>query len=98
MVDGRYGLGPNGAITTCLNLFATKVDQILGIIDKRAPEHEYLPCMLHALYFLFTVNYDSRKLTEDTSLSTHRDKLKSSCGAPQDKSFSIPWHPRIPLS
>ena len=39
--DGRYALGPNGAITTCLNLFATKVDQILGLIDKRAPDHEY---------------------------------------------------------
>jgi GPN-loop GTPase len=39
----RYGLGPNGAITTCLNLFATKVDQILGIIEKRAPAHEYRP-------------------------------------------------------
>src|SRR5579859_3849066 len=39
----QYGLGPNGAITTCLNLFATKVDQILGIIEKRAPSHEYTP-------------------------------------------------------
>ena len=26
----EYGLGPNGAIVTCLNLFATKFDQVSG--------------------------------------------------------------------
>jgi len=43
VITGRYGLGPNGAITTCLNLFATKIDQILGLIEKRAPNHEFVP-------------------------------------------------------
>ena len=38
--NSRYGLGPNGAITTCLNLFATKIDQIIALIEKRAPDHE----------------------------------------------------------
>ncbi|KAK9450853.1 uncharacterized protein V1518DRAFT_425616 [Limtongia smithiae] len=32
----QYNLGPNGAIITSLNLFATKIDQVLGIIEKRA--------------------------------------------------------------
>ncbi|KAK7206329.1 hypothetical protein BZA70DRAFT_276333 [Myxozyma melibiosi] len=32
----QYNLGPNGAIITSLNLFATKVDQVLGIVEKRA--------------------------------------------------------------
>ncbi|KAH8808315.1 hypothetical protein F5884DRAFT_752855 [Xylogone sp. PMI_703] len=30
-----YNLGPNGGILTSLNLFATKIDQILNLLDKR---------------------------------------------------------------
>ena len=36
----RYELGPNGAIVTSLNLFATKFDQVLSLIDRRAAEVE----------------------------------------------------------
>ena len=32
----QYNLGPNGGILTSLNLFATKVDQILSLMEKRA--------------------------------------------------------------
>lgn len=32
----NYNLGPNGAIMTSLNLFATKIDQVLSIVEKRA--------------------------------------------------------------
>lgn len=32
----EYNLGPNGAIMTSLNLFATKVDQVIGLLEKRA--------------------------------------------------------------
>ncbi|KAI1326429.1 hypothetical protein F5Y16DRAFT_228661 [Xylariaceae sp. FL0255] len=32
----QYNLGPNGGILTSLNLFATKVDQILGLLEKRS--------------------------------------------------------------
>lgn len=32
----EYKLGPNGGIMTSLNLFATKVDQVMGILEKRA--------------------------------------------------------------
>ncbi|KAI9768325.1 MAG: hypothetical protein M1840_004933 [Geoglossum simile] len=31
----QYNLGPNGGILTSLNLFATKIDQILTILEKR---------------------------------------------------------------
>ncbi|KAG5365479.1 GPN-loop GTPase 1 [Yarrowia sp. C11] len=31
----NYNLGPNGAIMTSLNLFSTKIDQVLGLIEKR---------------------------------------------------------------
>ncbi|XP_053992181.1 uncharacterized protein LOC128883634 [Hylaeus volcanicus] len=33
----QYKLGPNGAIMTCLNLFATKFDQVHDVLSKRAP-------------------------------------------------------------
>lgn len=32
----NYNLGPNGAIVTSLNLFATKIDQLLKIMEKRS--------------------------------------------------------------
>ncbi|KAI5296085.1 hypothetical protein KEM52_005741 [Ascosphaera acerosa] len=31
----QYNLGPNGGILTSLNLFTTKVDQVMGILEKR---------------------------------------------------------------
>jgi GPN-loop GTPase len=37
----QYNLGPNGGILTSLNLFATKIDQILNLLEKRtAPDPE----------------------------------------------------------
>mmetsp|Transcript_39993 Transcript_39993/g.101584 ORF Transcript_39993/g.101584 Transcript_39993/m.101584 type:complete len:379 (+) Transcript_39993:95-1231(+) len=38
----HFGLGPNGGIMTSLNLFATKFDQVLALIDKRAPDLDYV--------------------------------------------------------
>ncbi|KAI5958130.1 hypothetical protein CANMA_004284 [Candida margitis] len=31
----EYNLGPNGAIVTSLNLFSTKIDQVLKLVDKK---------------------------------------------------------------
>jgi hypothetical protein len=38
----RYNLGPNGGIMTALNLFTTKFDQVLGLLDKRSDGIEYV--------------------------------------------------------
>mmetsp|Transcript_129671 Transcript_129671/g.403272 ORF Transcript_129671/g.403272 Transcript_129671/m.403272 type:complete len:350 (+) Transcript_129671:151-1200(+) len=38
----HFGLGPNGGIMTSLNLFATKFDQVLSLLDKRAPDLDYV--------------------------------------------------------
>lgn len=38
----QYNLGPNGAIVTSLNLFATRFDQVMGFVEKRAPECKYV--------------------------------------------------------
>ena len=36
-----YGLGPNGAIMTSLNLFATKFDQVMTILETKKDKHDY---------------------------------------------------------
>eukprot|EP01064_Diplonema_japonicum_P024146 TRINITY_DN3463_c0_g2_i1.p1 TRINITY_DN3463_c0_g2~~TRINITY_DN3463_c0_g2_i1.p1 ORF type:complete len:414 (+),score=126.88 TRINITY_DN3463_c0_g2_i1:73-1314(+) len=38
----QYSLGPNGAIITSLNLFATRFDQVLGYIEQRQEELDYV--------------------------------------------------------
>lgn len=38
----QYGLGPNGAIVTSLNLFATKFSQLLGLLEKNKEKHKYV--------------------------------------------------------
>ena len=38
----QYGLGPNGGIVTSLNLFATRFDQLLGLLEERGPQHDYM--------------------------------------------------------
>lgn len=37
----EYELGPNGAIITSLNLFATKFDQLVSLIEQRGQEHKH---------------------------------------------------------
>jgi GTPase SAR1 family protein len=36
----QYQLGPNGGIMTALNLFATKFDQVMELIERKADELE----------------------------------------------------------
>lgn len=42
-IEKRYNLGPNGGILTALNLFTTKFDQVLELVEKRA---ETVECVL----------------------------------------------------
>lgn len=41
-VMGDYQLGPNGAILTALNLFATRFDQVLDLLTARADDVDYV--------------------------------------------------------
>lgn len=41
-VMSEYNLGPNGAIVTSLNLFSTKIDQVLSILEKRAKSVDHV--------------------------------------------------------
>ncbi|EXJ71534.1 uncharacterized protein A1O5_05342 [Cladophialophora psammophila CBS 110553] len=47
----QYNLGPNGGILTSLNLFATKIDQIITLLEKRAnpPSDSKVPPPNHFL-------------------------------------------------
>lgn len=36
----EYNLGPNGAIVTSLNLFSTKIDQVIKLVEKRLDKFE----------------------------------------------------------
>ena len=48
----QYNLGPNGGILTSLNLFATKIDQILALLEKRTtpnPENPTAKPIKHIL-------------------------------------------------
>ncbi|KIV78766.1 hypothetical protein PV11_06378 [Exophiala sideris] len=47
----QYNLGPNGGILTSLNLFATKIDQIINLLEKRAnpPPDSKVPPPKHFL-------------------------------------------------
>jgi GTPase SAR1 family protein len=48
----QYNLGPNGGILTSLNLFSTKIDQVMSILEKRClpdPEKESKPLPSHII-------------------------------------------------
>ena len=36
------GLGPNGGILTSLNLFATRFDQVVSLLEKRKDDLDYI--------------------------------------------------------
>lgn len=38
----EYNLGPNGAIVTSLNLFATKIDQVIKLVEKRSDKVDHV--------------------------------------------------------
>ncbi|CAI5507383.1 unnamed protein product [Closterium sp. Naga37s-1] len=38
----EYGLGPNGAILTSLNLFTTKIDEVITLVERRADLLDYV--------------------------------------------------------
>lgn len=37
-----YGLGPNGAIVTSLNLFSTKIDQVIKLVETKKEKYEHV--------------------------------------------------------
>jgi GTPase SAR1 family protein len=71
-VMSSYNLGPNGAIMTSLNLFATKFDQVVAILEARCvadPDLEYIIIDTPGQIESFTWSASGQIITESLSTS-----------------------------
>lgn len=60
----QYHLGPNGAILTSLNLFATKIHQMIALIEKRQEELEWVIVDTPGQIEVFTWSASGQLITE----------------------------------
>jgi len=65
----QYNLGPNGAILTSLNLFATRFDQVMKYVDKRAPSLKYALVDTPGQIEIFTWSASGSIITETMASS-----------------------------
>lgn len=65
----QYGLGPNGGILTSLNLFTTKFDQVLDVLEGRAASLEYVLLDTPGQIEVFTWSASGAIITE--ALASH---------------------------
>jgi GPN-loop GTPase len=87
----RYNLGPNGGILTALNLFTTKFDQVLGLVEKRAEEVEYVRFRVTPTEHELNCGFWAVIL-----FSIRQGRLKYSPGPRLALSLQMPLHPRFP--
>ena len=66
----QYGLGPNGAIMTSLNLFSTKFDQVLDLVEKRAPSLDHVIVDTPGQIEVFTWSASGTIITETLATTT----------------------------
>ncbi|CAH9129992.1 unnamed protein product [Cuscuta epithymum] len=60
----QFNLGPNGGILTSLNLFATKFDEVISVIEKRADELDYVLVDTPGQIEIFTWSASGAIITE----------------------------------
>ncbi|KAL7160467.1 hypothetical protein ABFS83_01G097000 [Erythranthe nasuta] len=60
----EYNLGPNGGILTSLNLFATKFDEVIGLVERRADELDYVLVDTPGQIEIFTWSASGAIITE----------------------------------
>ncbi|KAK3151440.1 hypothetical protein QOZ80_3AG0245900 [Eleusine coracana subsp. coracana] len=60
----EYGLGPNGGILTSLNLFATKFDEVVSVVEKRADQLDYVLVDTPGQIEIFTWSASGAIITE----------------------------------
>ncbi|KAL5713904.1 GPN-loop GTPase qqt2 [Ranunculus cassubicifolius] len=60
----QYNLGPNGGILTSLNLFATKFDEVISVIEKRADQLDYVLVDTPGQIEIFTWSASGAIITE----------------------------------
>ncbi|XP_004496541.1 GPN-loop GTPase QQT2 [Cicer arietinum] len=60
----QFNLGPNGGILTSLNLFATKFDEVISVIEKRADHLDYVLVDTPGQIEIFTWSASGAIITE----------------------------------
>lgn len=60
----EYGLGPNGAILTSSNLFATRFDRVIDILKERINDHRYILIDTPGQIEMFTWSASGMMITE----------------------------------
>ncbi|XP_042492393.1 GPN-loop GTPase QQT2 [Macadamia integrifolia] len=60
----QYNLGPNGGILTSLNLFSTKFDEVISVIEKRADQLDYVLVDTPGQIEIFTWSASGAIITE----------------------------------
>ncbi|XP_030510953.2 GPN-loop GTPase QQT2 [Cannabis sativa] len=60
----QFNLGPNGGILTSLNLFATKFDEVVSVIERRADELDYVLVDTPGQIEIFTWSASGAIITE----------------------------------
>lgn len=60
----QYNLGPNGAILTSLNLFATRFDQVVHLAERKTPHLDYLFLDTPGQIEIFTWSASGQVITE----------------------------------
>ncbi|MCL7034164.1 hypothetical protein MKW94_007479 [Papaver nudicaule] len=60
----QYNLGPNGGILTSLNLFATKFNEVVSVIEKRADQLDYVLVDTPGQIEIFTWSASGTIITE----------------------------------
>uniref|UniRef100_A0AAY4A684 GPN-loop GTPase n=1 Tax=Denticeps clupeoides TaxID=299321 RepID=A0AAY4A684_9TELE len=92
----QYGLGPNGGIVTCLNLFATRFDQVMKFIENRQKNHRYVLIDTPGQIEVFTWSASGTIITEAKTLPfSYRTKLPFIVVMNKtdiiDNSFAVEW-------
>ncbi|XP_015867165.2 GPN-loop GTPase QQT2 isoform X2 [Ziziphus jujuba] len=60
----QFNLGPNGGILTSLNLFATKFDEVISVIERRAEQLDYVLVDTPGQIEIFTWSASGSIITE----------------------------------
>jgi len=65
----KYQLGPNGAILTSLNLFATQFDQVIDLVEKKQEEFKYVVIDTPGQIEVFSMSASGQVITESLACS-----------------------------
>jgi GTPase SAR1 family protein len=65
----QHGLGPNGGILTCLNLYATRFDEVMQVLDRQSQSADYILIDTPGQIEVFTWSASGSIFTESIAAS-----------------------------